>query len=150
MGLWKLRLSMIGTLAALIGLSTLFFAAILHLLGLVNVASVSGLTVLVGLVVVFNLLQWLLAPYMIDSMYRVREADRRQYARLYAMVEGLCRRMRLKVPRIMIADLPIPNAFAYGSPLTGSRVAVTTGLLRDLEEEAVSYTHLTLPTTERV
>lgn len=137
MGLWKLRLSMLGTLAALIGLSTLFFAAILQLLGVVNIASAPGLAFLIGLVVVFNLLQWLLAPYMIDSMYRVREADPRRYARLYAMVEDLCRRLRLKAPKLMIADLPIPNAFAYGSPLTGSRVAVTTGLLRELEEEEV-------------
>ncbi|RLF08477.1 MAG: protease HtpX, partial [Thermoprotei archaeon] len=137
MGLWKLRLSMIGTLAALIGLSTLFFAIILDLLGIATLTSARGLAFLIGLVVAFNLLQWLLAPYMIDSMYRVRPADRRQYARLYEIVEGLCRRLRLKVPKLMIADLPIPNAFAYGSPLAGSRVAVTTGLLRELEEEEV-------------
>ncbi|MEM4699656.1 MAG: zinc metalloprotease HtpX [Candidatus Nezhaarchaeales archaeon] len=137
MSLWKLRLSIIGTLAALIGLSTLFFAAILHLSGLVNLASLSGLSVLIGLVVAFNLLQWLVAPYMIDAMYRVREADRSRYGRLYSMVEGLCRKMRLKVPKLMIADLPVPNAFAYGSPLTGNRVAITTALLRELEEEEV-------------
>lgn len=137
MGLWKLRLSIIGTLATLIGLSTLFFAIILHLGGLVNLASLSGLSVLIGLVVAFNLLQWLMAPYMIDAMYRVREADRSQYGRLYAMLEGLCRKMKLKAPKLMIADLPVPNAFAYGSPLTGNRVAVTKALLRELEDEEV-------------
>lgn len=137
MGLWKLRLSMIGTLATLIGLSTLFFAAILSLTRAVDLASVSGLATMIGLVVAFNLVQWLVAPYMIDSMYRVREADRGRYAKLYLMLEGLCRRMGLRVPRLMIADIPIPNAFAYGSPLAGSRVAVTTGLLRELEDEEV-------------
>jgi heat shock protein HtpX len=37
----------------------------------------------------------------------------------------------------MKAKMAIPNAFAYGSPLTGSRVAVTTGLLETLETEEV-------------
>ncbi|MCX8205258.1 MAG: zinc metalloprotease HtpX [Candidatus Nezhaarchaeota archaeon] len=137
MGLWKLRLSMIGTLATLIGLSTLFFAAILQFGGFVNIASLSGLATLVGLVVAFNAIQWLLAPYIIDSMYRAKEADRNRYGKLYAMLEDLCGKMRLKAPKLMIADIPVPNAFAYGSPLTGNRVAVTTGLLRELEDEEV-------------
>jgi heat shock protein HtpX len=137
MGLWKLRLSMIGTLAALIGFSTLFLAVILHLLGVASLTTMSGLALLIALVVAFNLLQWLLAPYIIDSAYRVKPADPSRYARLHALVRDLCRKMKLRVPRLMIADIPIPNAFAYGSPLTGSRVAVTTGLLRELEEEEV-------------
>ncbi|RLF09610.1 MAG: hypothetical protein DRJ98_07850 [Thermoprotei archaeon] len=137
MGLWKLRLSMLGTLSLLIGLSTLFFALILQMLGITNLTSAPGIAMLVVLVVFFNLLQWLMAPYMIDSMYRVREADRRSYAKIYNMVERLCRRMKLKMPKVMVADLPIPNAFAYGSPITGSRIAVTTGLLRELEDEEV-------------
>jgi heat shock protein HtpX len=37
----------------------------------------------------------------------------------------------------MIADIPIPNAFAYSSPIAGSRVAVTKGLLKSLDEEEI-------------
>ena len=37
----------------------------------------------------------------------------------------------------MKAKMPIPNAFAYSSPLTGSKVAVTTGLLETLDAEEV-------------
>jgi heat shock protein HtpX len=37
----------------------------------------------------------------------------------------------------MKANIPIPNAFAYSSPLTGSKVAVTTGLLQNLDTEEV-------------
>jgi heat shock protein HtpX len=37
----------------------------------------------------------------------------------------------------MMANLSIPNAFAYGSPLTGNMVAVTKGLLGRLELEEV-------------
>jgi heat shock protein HtpX len=37
----------------------------------------------------------------------------------------------------MLARIPIPNAFAYGSPIGGSRVAVTEGLMKNLESEEV-------------
>jgi heat shock protein HtpX len=37
----------------------------------------------------------------------------------------------------MISQIPIPNAFAYGSPIAGTRIAVTSGLLKTLEPEEV-------------
>jgi heat shock protein HtpX len=37
----------------------------------------------------------------------------------------------------MLSQIPLPNAFAYGSPLTGSRVAVTEGLLKNLDDGEV-------------
>jgi heat shock protein HtpX len=37
----------------------------------------------------------------------------------------------------MLSQIPLPNAFAYGSPLTGSRVAVTDGLLKSLDDGEV-------------
>lgn len=42
--------------------------------------------------------------------------------------------MGMPVPKVMIAEMPISNTFAYGSPISGSRVAVTSTLLRELEE----------------
>jgi heat shock protein HtpX len=37
----------------------------------------------------------------------------------------------------MIAQIPVPNAFAYSSPIAGSRVAVTSELLKTLDEGEV-------------
>jgi heat shock protein HtpX len=45
------------------------------------------------------------------------------------MVENLSKKSGIRLPKLMIADIPIPNAFGYSSPIAGSRVAVTTGLL---------------------
>jgi len=53
------------------------------------------------------------------------------------MVERLSKKSGIKTPRVMEAQIPIPNAFAYSSPITGSKVAVTTGLLKTLEPEEV-------------
>jgi len=131
LNLWKLRLSMFGTLALIFGLSTIFMVAILLATGTFNIFT------LPIFIVGFNLAQWLVAPYIIDAVYRVKEVSKPQEPRLYETVERLSSKSGIKMPRIMIADIPIPNAFAYGSPIAGSRVAVTRGLLNKLEYEEV-------------
>ena len=130
MNLWKLRFSLIGTLALIIGLSTLFFMVIMSLAGV-------NLMLLPFLVVIFNIIQWLIAPYLIDAMYRVKEVKASEDPALHEIVERLSKKSRIKTPKLMKAKMPIPNAFAYGSPIAGSRVAVTTGLLETLETEEV-------------
>jgi len=132
MSLWQLRISVLGTLAIIIGLSTLFFTAVL-----VFVFQTFDLFLLGIFVVGFNIIQWLIAPYLIDAMYRVREVSPSEKPQLHAMVERLSLKSGLKKPRVMVANLPIPNAFAYGSPVSGSRVAVTSELLNTLDEEEV-------------
>ena len=128
---WKLRFSMVGTLAVIIGLSTLVFALILSLFGPINLVT---LGVLVG---AFNVFQWLISPYIIDAIYRTREIPENENPQLHEIVENLSRKSGLKKPRLMLAQLPIPNAFAYGSPIAGNRVAVTSGLLKTLDYEEV-------------
>ena len=122
---------MAGTLAIIVGISTLFFTIALSFLGIFSISTL--LLFIIG----FNLAQWLLAPYMIDLMYRVKEVTNSERPGIYHMVERLSNRAGIKTPKVMIADIPIPNAFAYGSPLSGTRVAVTTGLLKNLEAEEV-------------
>jgi len=121
---------LIGTLALIIGLSTLFFTVIMALAGV-------NLMLLPFLVVIFNIIQWLIAPYLIDAMYRVKEVKASEDPALHEIVERLSKKSRIKKPKLMKAKMSIPNAFAYGSPLTGSKVAVTTGLLETLETEEV-------------
>ena len=131
MNLWKLRLYMFGTLAVIFGISTLGFAIILSLTRTLSLLS------LLIMVASFNIIQWLFGPYLVEALYRVKSADPVEFSRLYAIVDRLSTRSGIKTPSLMIADIPIPNAFAYGSPLTGSRVAVTKGLLEHLEFEEV-------------
>jgi len=129
-GLWRLRFSVLGTLGVIIGLSTLFFTILLWWLGV-------DFLLLPFFVVAFNLIQWLIAPYLIDMMYRVREVSKSEEPKLHAMVERLSQKSGLKKPRVMIANIPVPNAFAYGSPIAGSRIAITSGLRNTLDEEEV-------------
>jgi len=132
--LLKLRLSMIGVWALVTALATLILVAVLTALGI----PFFGLYGILGFVVFFHVFQWLIGPYIINAVYRVREVGREEHPWLHEIVERLSRKSGMnKPPKLMIAEIDIPNAFAYGSPLTGNMVAVTRGLLRNLDQEEV-------------
>ena len=131
MSLLKLRLTIIATLAFLIGLSTLLFTLILSFMGVFNIFF------MIPLVVGFNLLQWYFAPGLIERMYRVRELPESSNPKLHSIVRRIADSTGIARPRLMYSEMSIPNAFAYGSPRGGNRVAVTKGLLDALEEEEV-------------
>lgn len=124
---------MLGTLSFIIAISTIFFAVIFSLAvpALLNIFS------LVTIVALFNIIQWLLAPHLINAIYKIKEVKVEDSPKLYRMVERLSARSGVKQPKIGIANISIPNAFAYGSPITGNYLAVTLGLLNTLEEEEV-------------
>jgi len=124
-------MSMAGTIAIIIGLSTLVSAVVLSLAGTFDLLTLGIL------VVAINLFQWLVSPYIIDALYGTRELSADEYPKLHKMVEDLSRKSGIKKPRLMLAKIPVPNAFAYGSPIAGNRVAVTDGLLKTLDQGEV-------------
>jgi heat shock protein HtpX len=131
MGLLKLRLSMVATLAIIFGLSTLVFGVILTLSGTFSILTMAVL------VVFFNVAQWLFGPYLVGALYRVREMKQTENPNLHAMISNLSKKSGISTPKLMLSQIPLPNAFAYGSPISGSRVAVTQGLLSNLNDGEV-------------
>jgi heat shock protein HtpX len=131
MELWKLRLSMVATLALIFGLSTLVFGLVLTWAGSFDLITMAIL------VVTFNIVQWLIAPYLVGAIYKVRQMKQDENPKLHQMVTDLARKSGITVPKLMLAQIPLPNAFAYGSPISGSRVAVTQGLLSNLNDGEV-------------
>ncbi|MCX6648266.1 MAG: zinc metalloprotease HtpX [Candidatus Bathyarchaeota archaeon] len=130
-GLLKLQITMATTVALIIGVTTLAFSAILWWYDALDI------TTLIATVAIFNIAQWLLAPYLVNFMYGVRKADPAERPELHTMLQGISQRSGIKTPQLMISKLTIPNAFAYGSPLTGNMVAVTDGLLTTLDTDEV-------------
>jgi heat shock protein HtpX len=132
MNAWKLRFSMAATLAAIFGLTTLAFAVILTVAGFgISIYAIGVLVVLL------NVVQWLLSPYLVGAIYRVKAVSENENPKLHQMVTELSQKSGIKKPQVMLSHIPLPNAFAYGSPLTGSRVAVTEGLLNNLNDDEV-------------
>jgi heat shock protein HtpX len=132
MNTWKLRFSMAATLAAIFGLTTLAFAVILTVAGFgISIYAIGVLVVLL------NVVQWLISPYLVGAIYRVKALAESDNPKLHHMVAELSTKSGIKKPQVMLSQIPLPNAFAYGSPLTGSRVAVTEGLLKKLDDGEV-------------
>lgn len=131
MSIWKLRLSMAATLAVIFGLSTLVFAVVLSLAGVFDILTLGVI------VVVINVVQWLFAPYIVDALYRVKPMAETDNPQLHQTVTNLSQKSGVPRPKLMLSKIPLPNAFAYGSPITGNRVAVTEGLLKSLNDDEV-------------
>ncbi|UXD21726.1 protease [Ignicoccus pacificus DSM 13166] len=85
----------------------------------------------------FGLVQYLIAPWLINFMYGARPAEE-----VAPWLKESVDRLALKAgfrkpPKAMVADVNIPNAFAYGNFLTGKYIAVTRGLLESMPREEV-------------
>ena len=123
---------MAATLAIIFGLTTLVFAAVLTLAGIGFDLITIGI-----FVVALNIVQWLIAPYLIGAIYKVRELKQNEKPELHQMIQTLSKKSGISTPKLMLSQIPLPNAFAYGSPLSGNRVAVTQGLLDSLDSGEV-------------
>jgi heat shock protein HtpX len=118
---------MAATLALIISLSTLVLTLLLSLAGVFDYLTLGIIVVTV------NIAQWLFAPYLIDAMYRVHPLPESENPQLQEAIATISQKSGISKPKLMLAQIPLPNAFAYGSPIAGNRVAVTQGLLKNLE-----------------
>ncbi len=80
-------------------------------------------------------IQYMIGPKLVEWTMRVRYVKREEYPRLYQMVESLAMRAQIPVPRIAVAQIPLPNAFAFGRGIRDGRVCVTEGILKLLDEQ---------------
>lgn len=120
--------AMIGAYIAVIGLTLYLLEAYtgmqLEWLAVAAAAAAAGLLIV----------QWLFSPYIINAVYAARPPGPGEEW-LERELEEIARRSGVRKPKLVIAEVAMPNAFAYGSPLAGSYVAVTRGLLRLLSRD---------------
>ncbi len=126
----KLKASMIGSLSAIIAVTTL---ALMLFLAIMDVSILLSFVI----VVPFFLIQWYLAPTIVEKAYKVEEASREKYPRYHSAVERISKESGIEKPKTMIANIEMPNAFAYGNFKSGDRVAITKGLIKELDWEEV-------------
>ena len=93
-----------------------------------------GLAIALMMSIVMNLGSYFFSDKLALMAYGAQPVDREQAPRLYAIVEGLCSRADIPMPKLYLVDEPSPNAFATGRNPQHASVAVTTGALRILDE----------------
>lgn len=123
----QLRMSLL--LAALFGL---VYAIIVTIGTAMGVGGFNTYLVIAG---VMMLVQYLIGPKIVEWSMHVRYVSRGEAPDLYRMVEEMARRAQIPMPRICIAQIGIPNAFAFGRSQRDGRVCVTRGLLDLLNQE---------------
>lgn len=79
--------------------------------------------------------QWWTSDSVAMRAMRAREVTPEQAPELHGMVDRLCALADMPKPRVGIADLSVPNAFATGRSPDRSVVCVTTGILELLDAE---------------
>jgi len=84
--------------------------------------------------VVLMFIQYMLGPKIVEWSMRVKYIKREENPRLFQMVEALCVRAGIPMPRVGIAQIDIPNAFAFGRSIKDGRVCVTSGIINLLDD----------------
>jgi heat shock protein HtpX len=79
--------------------------------------------------------QWWSSDKMAMKAMRAREVTPEEAPELHGMIDRLCALADMPKPRVGIADMDLPNAFATGRSPDRSVVCVTTGILRLLDAE---------------
>jgi len=88
---------------------------------------------LLGIGVAFY--QWWASDTIAMRAMRAREVTPEEAPELHGMVDRLCAMADMPKPRVGVADLDIPNAFATGRSPDRAAVCVTTGILQRLTAE---------------
>jgi heat shock protein HtpX len=119
--------------ALLLAAAVLVVALVGAVIGALAGSALVGVAVGVLVGVVLVAVAYRTADALALSVSRARPADPHQYRRLHNLVEGLCLAAGLPVPRIHVIDDPAPNAFSTGRSPKYSSIAVTTGLLEQMD-----------------
>ncbi|WP_110205056.1 zinc metalloprotease HtpX [Nocardioides daejeonensis] len=88
---------------------------------------------LVGIGIAFY--QWWSSDKVAMRAMRAREVSPAEAPELHGMIDRLCALADMPKPRVGVADMDIPNAFATGRSPDRAVVCVTTGILRTLDAE---------------
>ena len=79
--------------------------------------------------------QWWSSDKLAMRAMRAREVTPEEAPELHGMIDRLCAMADMPKPRVGVADLDIPNAFATGRSPNRAVVCVTTGILGKLTAE---------------
>lgn len=84
-----------------------------------------------------NFFSYFYSDTLVLRHYNAQEVSRAQASGLYAIVERLCAKAALPMPKVYIIPESVPNAFATGRNPQNAAVAVTEGLLQLLDDDEV-------------
>ena len=115
-------------------LFTMLLLGVVYGLFLWFLVRVAGAGVMLAVAAGLVLVQFILSDKLVLVSMRAKVVTPEEAPDLHAMVERLAMAAGIPKPKVAIADMNAPNAFATGRSQKHAAVAVTTGLLRLLSE----------------
>lgn len=113
-------------------LGALFVALVVILMNVVP----PGWSVIVGLIGLgIAWWQWYSSDTLAMRAMRAREVTPEEQPELHGMIDRLCALADMPKPKVGVADIPIPNAFATGRSPERAVICVTTGIMGKLSQE---------------
>ncbi|MCX8196835.1 MAG: zinc metalloprotease HtpX [Candidatus Micrarchaeota archaeon] len=130
----SLRIRILLTTVLVFGIITALIGLLLAAAGITG----SGSLIVWLMISLFMLaLQWYFGPTIIKIATGAKELKYEDAPEIFQMVERLCRKAELPIPKIYLVDDPTPNAFAFGRTQKDSGVAIHRGLLSVLDKEEI-------------
>ena len=127
--MWALKVRMFLLTAVLFAIIYAVIAVIGYRMGVTNFY----FYLVFSFVIMF--IQYMIGPKIVEWSMRVKYIKESENPRLHQMVRALATAAHIPVPRIGIADIPIPNAFAFGRSIRDGRICVTKGIMSLLSDE---------------
>jgi heat shock protein HtpX len=110
---------------------TIIYIIFLSVLAYVGVSAIA-IAVIAGIMI---LAQWYFSDKIVLWSTGAKIVSREQFPELHDLIERIVARNNLSKPRVAVINTRIPNAFATGKTPRSSIVAVTTGLMDQLDAE---------------
>ena len=110
---------------------TVLYIIFLSVLAYVGVSAIA-IAVIAGIMI---LAQWYFSDKIVLWSTGAKIVSREQFPELHDLVERIVARNNLSKPRIAVINTRMPNAFATGKTPKNSIVAVTAGLMDQLDSE---------------
>ena len=110
---------------------TIIYIMFLSVLAYVGLSAIA-IAVIAGILI---LAQWYFSDKIVLWSTGAKIVSREQFPELHDLVERIVARNNLSKPRIAVINTRLPNAFATGKTPKSSIVAMTTGLVEELDNE---------------
>lgn len=94
-----------------------------------------GMTIALFMAVIMNGVAYFFSDKIALASSGAQPVSREQAPRLYTVMERLCGKANLPMPKLYVIPQPAPNAFATGRNPSHASVAVTAGLMELMDDE---------------
>jgi heat shock protein HtpX len=113
---------------------TMFLLAIVYLIFIAVLAHFVSLLLVIPIAVILLGLQYFYSDKLILLSIGAREVSEQEAPQLHQIVTRLAQTTGIPKPKVAIIDTPVPNALATGRDPNHALVAVTTGIMQQLNE----------------